>query len=87
MKKKKPISKEPPAPFIYLLRESAVTRRRSSIEAEGEEGKIPKSIRHCTPLRSPKRLDTSNEDVISGNVLVVSIAAGDIPVNFFLLLL
>lgn len=32
----------------YLLRESAVTLRRSSME---EEGKIPRLIRHCTPLR------------------------------------
>lgn len=39
----------------YLLRESAVARRRSSIEVEEEEGKTPRFMRHCKPLRSPKR--------------------------------
>lgn len=36
----------------YLRRESAITLRRSSIEEE--EGRIPRSIRHWTPLRLPK---------------------------------
>lgn len=46
--------------ILYLLRELAVTRRRSSMVEDGEEGKIPKSIRHWTPLRSPKRRDDSS---------------------------
>lgn len=38
----------------YFLLESAAVRRRSSMEEE-EEGKIPRSIRHLTPLRLEKR--------------------------------
>ena len=36
---------------FYLRRESAVTRRRSSMVDEEEEGRAPRSIRHRTPLR------------------------------------
>lgn len=35
----------------YLLLELAVARRRSSMEVE--DGKTPRLIRHCKPLRSP----------------------------------
>lgn len=50
----------------YLLRESAVTLRRSSME---EEGKIPRLIRHCTPLRCAncRFCSTELEDDDSGN--------------------
>lgn len=54
----------------YLLRESAVTRRRSSMVAAGEDGKIPKSTRHLTPLRPPKRRE---HDAVSG--IAVSIVS------------
>lgn len=36
----------------HLLRESAVMRRRSSIEADSELGSTPRSIRHLTLRRS-----------------------------------
>lgn len=52
------IENEPPAirthdinASFYLLRESAATRLMSSIEASGDDGKIPRFIRHRTPLR------------------------------------
>lgn len=41
--------------LIYLLLQSAVTRRRTSMEAEDADGNTPRFIRHCKPLRSPNR--------------------------------
>jgi hypothetical protein len=47
--------------LAYLLLQSAVTRRRSSMEAAEEEGKTPRFIRHCNPLRSPNLLFSGSD--------------------------
>lgn len=51
------------------------------MDEEGEDGKIPKSMRHWTPLRYPKRRGPSEQDAVSG--IVASIGTGEIDIEIF----